>query len=88
MRMRILFFCVFYVDFPQDGVRWHQADKMDRNSGVERRRLKLFGNVVQEQVSCCNLNTYTFGGDTYWSTLDQITRGDTGGRTTHQANHN
>jgi RHS repeat-associated protein len=38
-------------------------------------KIDIFGNVVQAQVSCCNLNTYTFAADTYWSSADSITQG-------------
>jgi RHS repeat-associated protein len=38
-------------------------------------KIDIFGNVVQAQVSCCNLNSYTFASDTYWSSPDSVTKG-------------
>ncbi|MGH9824327.1 MAG: hypothetical protein ACREDR_13865, partial [Blastocatellia bacterium] len=43
------------------------------------RKIDIFGNIVQEQVSCCNLNTYLFSSDNYWTQPDQEIKGDANG---------
>jgi YD repeat-containing protein len=39
------------------------------------KKIDIFGNVTQSQVSCCSLYSYTFAADTYWSSPDSQTEG-------------
>jgi RHS repeat-associated protein len=52
------------------------SDVVNQISETFSKKFDIFGNVVQEQVSCCNLNTYTFTVNTYWSSPDQTIKGD------------
>src|SRR5262249_55540258 len=64
------------------GKRTGQTDYSDVVTPLSftfNKKLDIFGNVVQEQVSCCNLNTYTFTSNTYWSAPDQTIKGDPNG---------
>jgi RHS repeat-associated protein len=48
-------------------------------SASYNKKIDIFGNLVQEQVSCCNLNTYIYSAATDWSTPDQVIKGDPNG---------
>jgi hypothetical protein len=56
-----------------------RADVVNQISATFNQKIDIFGNVVQEQVACCALNTYTFSVSTYWSSPSQIVKGDPNG---------
>jgi RHS repeat-associated protein len=55
------------------------SDVVTPVSMTYNKKIDIFGNVVQEQVSCCNLNTYVYSGTTNWSTPEQVIKGDPNG---------
>jgi YD repeat-containing protein len=55
------------------------SDIVTPTSATFNKKIDIFGNVVQEQVSCCNLNTYTYTANMDWSTPDQVIKGDPNG---------
>ncbi|HWX39559.1 MAG TPA: RHS repeat-associated core domain-containing protein [Blastocatellia bacterium] len=55
------------------------TDVVNQISETYNSKIDIFGNMAQQQVPCCNLNTYTFTVDTYWSTPDQTIKGDPSG---------
>ena len=55
------------------------SDVVTPVSVTYNKKIDIFGNLVQEQVSCCNLNTYVYSGTTNWSTPDQVIKGDPNG---------
>jgi RHS repeat-associated protein len=54
-------------------------DVVTPGSVTYNRKIDIFGNVVQQQVSCCNLDTYVYSGNTDWSSPDQVIKGDPNG---------
>jgi RHS repeat-associated protein len=55
------------------------TDVVNQISQSYNNKIDIFGNMVQQQVPCCNLNTYTFTVSTYWSIPDQTIKGDPNG---------
>jgi YD repeat-containing protein len=55
------------------------TDVVNQISETYNNKIDIFGNMVQQQVPCCNLNTYTFTVNTYWSSPDQTINGDPNG---------
>jgi RHS repeat-associated protein len=55
------------------------TDVVNQISETYNNKIDIFGNMVQQQVPCCNLNTYTFTVNTYWSVPDQTIKGDPNG---------
>jgi RHS repeat-associated protein len=55
------------------------TDMVNQVSETYNNKIDIFGNVVQQQVPCCKLNTYVFTVDTYWSSPDQTIDGDPNG---------
>jgi RHS repeat-associated protein len=43
------------------------------------RKIDVFGNVTQEQLSCCNQQTVTDTQNTYWAMPESVTKGTSGG---------
>src|SRR5262249_60420006 len=66
-------------------IRGNQTGRTDYSDVVNgifatfNKKRDIFGNMVQEQVTCCNLNTYTFTANSYWTLPDQETKGDPNG---------
>jgi RHS repeat-associated protein len=54
-------------------------DLATNNSITRLRKLDKFGNVVKEQVSCCNERSYTCDETNCWSSPEQVTSGNTSG---------
>src|SRR5262249_51338789 len=59
--------------------RTDYTDVVNQISETYNNKIDIFGNVVQQQVPCCNLNTYVYSVKTYLSSPDQIINGDPGG---------
>ena len=58
------------------------TDWYDIANNLSSTRLKkydVFGNVVKEQLSCCNEQTVTTTQDSYWSRVHSVTKGVAGG---------
>jgi RHS repeat-associated protein len=57
--------------------QWH--DLVINLSITKRKKYDIFGNVVKEQLACCNEQTATTSQDSYWSLTNSITKGISGG---------
>lgn len=50
------------------------------NTSITRlSKLDKYGNIVKQQVSCCNDKTYTCGQNTCWAQPEEVTDGNTSG---------
>jgi len=59
-------------------------------STTRHAKYDIFGNVVEAEVSCCVVKSFSFSGATAYSEPDSVTSGDTGGlnlQTTYQHNY-
>ena len=56
---------------------WH--DIALNQSYSRLKKWDVYGNVVKEQLSCCNEQTATITQDSYWSLAQSVTKGGTGG---------
>src|SRR5262249_12094915 len=54
-------------------------DLTNNLSYTHLRKIDLFGATIKEQLACCNEQTQTATGNSYWALLEQITKGATGG---------
>jgi RHS repeat-associated protein len=57
--------------------QWY--DLANNLSYTRLRKIDIYGNVVKEQLSCCNEETLTATQTSYWAAPEQVTKGTTGG---------
>jgi RHS repeat-associated protein len=55
------------------------SDPQAQTSSTFNTKIDIFGNTVQEQVTCCSLTTNVYSANTYWSAPDQVIKGDPNG---------
>ncbi len=56
---------------------WH--DIANNLSYTRLKKYDVFGNMIKEQLTCCNEQTITTTQDSYWSLAQTVTKGTTGG---------
>ena len=57
--------------------QWH--DIANNLSYTRLKKYDVFGNMIKEQLSCCNEQTTTITQDSYWSQAHSVTKGVAGG---------
>ena len=57
--------------------QWH--DIANNLSYTQLKKFDVFGNVIKEQLSCCNEQTVITTQDSYWSQVHSVTKGIAGG---------